>query len=251
MSMIIYIFLLVSSVFLSGCHPSHPESQLPQEEAADNEESRMIQIENLTVTEKALTLDYHVSNPFTHDIRICQDIDTEGKYDVETRIDAETVWIRLRLDCVTEHTAVRGPVAIAKYLRLPPGESHSGRILLDLPIRNASPAYDLRFWERRKKRKEIVLHHAVFEVGYFGPKWNKFFDSKSERIKQEPIKSKPTVIRSFYYLSFNPFITEETLDGKLREVIYVQPWSSVRNQECAQVLITDVDIPCSVSIDDK
>ncbi len=104
----------------------------------------------------------------------------------------------------------------------------------------------------RKEYKEIVLHRAVFEVGYFGPKWNEFFDSKyDERIKQEPFKSKPTVIGSYYYLSFNPFITEETLDGKLREVIYVQPWSSVSNQECAEVLITDVDIPCSVVVDDK
>ena len=178
MTTILYIFLFACSVFLSGCRPCRTDSQLPKEKAADNGQCRMIEIENITVAEKALTLDYRVSNPFPDDIRVCQDIDIlgkYGKYDVETRIADETVWIRLRLDYVREDNVLQNPAFIAKYIRLAPGESHSGRILLDLPIRNASPVY--RFREGRKKRKEIVLHRAVFEVGYFGGKMAKFFDS--------------------------------------------------------------------------
>lgn len=248
MNTILYTLLLACSVFLSGCCRTR---QIPEAVAREKEPPEMIQIRNLTLTDKTLTLDYRVSNPFEDDIRVCYDTWVHGKQgvqDTKTRIDGETVWIKLSFN-VEPSGAFQNPPTVGKYVRLPPGESYSGRILKDLPLRDYSR--EPRRGRGRKERKEIVLHRAVFEVGYFGPKWNKFFDSKSERIKQEPIKSKPTVIRSFYYLSFNPFITEETLNGKLREVIYVQPWSSVRNQECAEVLITDVDIPCSVAIDDK
>jgi hypothetical protein len=246
--MIIYIFLLAYSVFLIGCRPSRPDSQLSREKVPEEGQCLMLDIENLTVTEKALTLDYEVSNPFTHDIRICQDIDTEGKYDVETRIDAETVWIKLRFNLARNFH--RDPPAIAKYLRLPRGEPHSGRIILNLPIRNASPVYD--FEERRKKRKQIVLHRAVFEVGYFGGEFGEFFDVASEILKEKGIKRNIQVIGGRKLLLTQPLIVEEIQDSQPREVVYVDDlWSSIKLEKSARVVVTDVDIPCSVVDDDK
>jgi hypothetical protein len=245
--MIIYIFLLAISVFLSGCRP---DSQLPKEKVADNGQCRMIEIQNLTATEKTLALEYRVSNPFTDDIWVCQDIDTEGKYDVETRIDAETVWIKLRFNLARNFH--RDPPAIAKYLRLPPGQFHSGRISLNLPIRNASPLYDFELEEDRKKRKEIVLHRAVFEVGYFGCEFGEFFDVAAEILKEREIKRNIQVIGGRKLLLTQPLIVEEIQDGQPREVVYVNDlWSSTKLEESAKVVITDVDIPCSVAIDDK
>ncbi len=224
-------------------------SQVPKEKAADNEEYHMIEIQNLTFTEKTLTLDYRVTNPFTKDIRVCQDIDVYDGDHVETRIDAETIWIRLRFN-LERDSAFRSPYPIAKYLRLSPGQSHSGRIVLDLPIRNASPVYHFR--EGRKKRKQIVLHRAVFEVGYFGGKMSKFFDAVSEEINEKGIKPKTKGGLLGDMLQFQPAIVEEIQDGQPREVVYVDElWPSINCEESAKVVVNDVDIPCSVVVDDK
>ncbi len=245
MTTILYIFLFACSVFLSGCHPY---TQLAREKAADNGKCGMLQIENLTVTEKTLMLDYRVSNHFAYDIRVCQDIDFDGREHVETRIDAETVWIKLRFNL--ERNIHRDPQAIAKYLRLSPGESHSGKIILNLPIRNASPVY--YFDEDRKEHKQIVLHRAVFEVGYFGAEFGEFFDVAAEILKERGIKHDFSVRRGRKVLQAQPLIVEEMQDGQPREVVYVNDlWSSTKLEESAEVLITDVAIPCSVVVDDK
>lgn len=238
MTTIFCVILLTCSVLLSGCR-----------RAPDSEEGRMLEIENLTVTEKALTLDYRVSNPFEQDIWVCEDIDVNGEYDVETRIDAETVWIKLRFNLA--RNVHRDPPAIAKYLRLLPGESHSGRILLNLPIRNASPVYSFSD-ERRKEHEQIVLHRAVFEVGYFGGEFGEFFDVAAEIFKEKGIKRNIQVIGGRKLLLTQPLIVEEILDGQPREVVYVDDlWSSIKLEESAKVVCTDVDIPCSVAVDDK
>jgi len=152
----ICVILLACSVLLNGCRQrSHPSKAC-----------HMIKIQNFEVTEKTLTLDYQVSNPFEYGIWACEDIDTRSKYDVETRIDAETVRIKLLSNLETNLAPEIG--TLAKYRRLSPGESHSERILLNLPIRNASPVYE--FHEDRKKHKQVFLHRAVFEVGYFEDK---------------------------------------------------------------------------------
>lgn len=245
MTTILYIFLLACSVFLGGCHP---DSQVSREKAPEKGPCLMLEIENLTVAENALTLDYRVSNPFAYDIRVCQDIDVYGRYDVETRIDAETVWIKLRFNL--EDNAFSSPPPIAKYLRLSPGESHSGRILLNLPIRNASPVY--YFDEDRKEHEQIVLHRAVFEVGYFGAKFGKFFDIVSKQIKEKGIKPKTKGVLLGSGLPFQPAIVEEIQDGQPREVVYVDDrWPSISGEESAKVVVTDVDIPCSVVVDEK
>ena len=62
----------------------------------------------------------------------------------------------------------------------------------------------------------------------------------------------PIVSGLYYYLPVNPLITKETLDGQLREVMYLREYTSTQTKEkFAKVLITDADIPCSIVIDDK
>ena len=249
MNTILYSFLLVCSVLLGGCWRAR---QLPGDLTPEKEPPKMIQIQNFSLTDKALTLDYRVSNPFEDNIRVCHDTGVYGNQEVQhvaTRIDGETLWIKLRFHLEMD-TSLRNPPAIAKYVRLSPGESYPGRIRLGLPIENMSPVYS--FHAGPEKRHEIVVPCAIFEVGYFGPRWNEFFDSVSEGIKKQGIKPETMVIGKFHYLQSNPLIAEETQDGQSREVTYISElWPSLRDEESSQVLITGVNIPCSVAVDDK
>ncbi|TKJ38280.1 MAG: hypothetical protein CEE38_05850 [Planctomycetes bacterium B3_Pla] len=262
---IFYIFLLACSVFLNGCGRSRqiPEDlaaekespemiQIPENVAPEQEPPEMIDVQNLTVAGNILTLDYRVSNPFDDDIRVCHDRTVYGKQDVQhvkTRIHGETVRIILG-DNVIRGGGFPNPLPVAKYVRLEPGEFYSGRVLLDLPIRDHSP----ELWNQRrgKERKEIALRRAVFEVDYFGSESNEHFDSVSERHKMKGTTPKLTVIGPHYYLSSSPTIIEEIVDGKLREAIYVPHSGAPRkNKESAQVIITNVAIPCSVVVEDQ
>ena len=214
----------------------------------------MIQVRNVTLTDKTLTLDYRVSNPFEEGIWVCYDTWVHGEQGLQntaTRIHGETVRIKLCFNLESVGGAVfSDPLAVAKYVRLRPVESCSGRILLDLPIRG----YSREGREGRKERKQIILHRAILEVGYlrtFGPKWTKILDSRAEKLRKEGIKPKPIVDGPYYILPVDPLITEEALDGQLREVMYLHYKSFVDKEESAEVLITDVDISCSVVVDDE
>lgn len=281
MKKLLYALLLACLALLGGCSQS---KQIPKDLAGEREPSEivqcaedtapekapaemvkipgeglvteqeppgMIQIENLTVTDNTLTLDYRVSNPFQDDIRVCHDRAVYGKQDVQhakTRIHGETVWIMLGDNVISG--GFPNPLPVAKYVRLAPGESYSGKILLDLPIRDQSP--DLWSQRRGKEHREAVLGRAVFEVDYREPNSNQYFDSVSERRKMKGTEPKLTVVGPYYYLSHSPTITEETVDGKLREVIYVEhSGAPPKNEESAQVVITDVAIPCSIVVDDE
>ena len=214
----------------------------------------MIQVRNVTLTDKTLTLDYRVSNPFEEGIWVCYDTWVHGEQGLQntaTRIHGETVRIKLCFNLESVGGAVfSDPLAVAKYVRLRPGESCSGRILRNLPIKDR-----VHQWRaERKEHKEIVLHRAVFEIGYigkFGPEWDKIIASWADKFERGGIKPKPKVDGSIYYLPVNPLITEETLDGQLREVMYLHYKSFVDKEESAEVLITDVDISCSVVVDDE
>jgi len=145
--------------------------------------------------------------------------------------------------------AFENPTGVAKYIRLLPGEAFAGRIVQDLPIEG-----HVHGWQaERKKHKEIILQRAIFEIGYFGPELNRFFDSLSEEIKKNPDKSKPVITPGpFYYLQFNPFITEERLDGILREVMYIDENAPlIEEEKSVETIITDVNIPCSVVVEEK
>ncbi len=57
---------------------------------------------------------------------------------------------------------------------------------------------------------------------------------------------------SVYFLPISPLITEEELDGQLREVMYLHEYSSLQGkEESAEISITDVNILCSVVADNK
>jgi hypothetical protein len=223
------VILLTCSLFLAGCR----RNSQPDEQKA----SKMIKIENLTVTEKALILDYQVSNPFEDDIWVCEDVDTYGKDDVEIRIDIETVRIKLRSNLETN--ILREIAALAKYRLLSPGQSHSGKILLNLPIRNASPVYD--FHEDRKKHRQIVLKRAVFEIGYFEGKYISRISEVLEKFKSG---------KSSYELQntqFDPRIEEEIEDGQSYQFLYcTNLWPGPNDEKTAKIVITDNDITCSV-----
>ena len=251
MTNIFCVILLACSVFLGGCYRIR---EIPEDLTREKEPAEMIQIRNLTLTDTTLTLNYRVSNPFEDSIWVCYDIWVFGEQDVQNtaaRIDGETVWIKLRLN-LRPVVAFVDPVALVKYVRLPPGEFCSGRILQNLPIKDG-----LREWgAEHKEHKEIVLHRVIFEIGYIGTKWNAFLDSlaekMAEKMKERSIEPKPRILGPHYVPPVIPFITEETLDGQLREVMYLYEHSSLeKREESAEVLITDVDIPCSVVVDDK
>jgi len=247
MTTILYIFFGVCYVFLSGCYCVR---QTQENRDPDIEAHQMIQIQNFTLTERNLSFDYKVSNPFAEDIRVCQDINVYGNQHVATIIDAETVRIQLRLN-IERDKALRDPPAIAKYLRMPPGESYSGRILLNLPIRNASPVNYFPE-EEDKERMQIVLHRVVFEVGYFGIRLNKGFEVIAKTLKEWGIKGDIPIdpVSGLHDLRGGPVIKEEIQNGQSCEVVYInEGWSTIKAEEFAKVVITDVDVPCSIAVD--
>ena len=84
----------------------------------------------------------------------------------------------------------------------------------------------------------------------FGPKWQARIDSDAEKMKEGLIPSKPSVLGNFYFIPVNPLITEEKIDGRLGKVMYLMERSSiVEKEESTEVLIVDVNIPCSVVVD--
>jgi len=222
---------LICSVMLGSCSQ---RTQVPEEETAESIGKRMIHIENFTVTDKALTLDYKVSNPFGYDIWICEDIDIDGRYVVETRISPGTLNIKLcfNLEC----NAYLYRSVSAKYRLLKPGESHSGKILLSLPVRNASPVYG--FAENRTELRQTVLNRAVLEVGYLK---GEVIDRTLEIIRlvrlDDPSRKKADNM---------PEVKEEMTEGQSRKVAIVpQSWQEIDKEKSAKVVITDVEIPCS------
>jgi hypothetical protein len=261
---ILFILLLVYSVFLGNCSHTkqtedlaiekkqskgtqevvivekEPLEQIQEAITREKEQPLIIQIQRLSVTDETITLNYRLSNPNKEDIWVCYDIGVYGKQEVQgaaMRIDGETVRIQLRCN-IERFPGFQDPIPVAKYVRLQPGESCTGKIVRDSPI---------------KEHKVIFLHHAIFEVGYFSPKWNKFFDSLSKESKKEKIKPKPKVIGQYYHLPDNPLITEEILDSQLCEVMYLHELFTtwISNEEFAEVVVNDITIPCSIVVDDK
>jgi len=236
----LYTFLAVCSFFLAGCGRV---GQGPKAMVQEEEPHNMIQIQNLSLTDKILTLDYQILNPFDDDIWICYDIwvhDEQGAQDTSVRIDGDSVRILLRYNLESVGGMVlENPPGVAKYVRLRPEESCSGKIIQNLPIGDYA-----REPQAESKEHKKILHRVVFEVGYFGPEMKELFDSWSEKIKKEPDKYKPLIAGRYYYLSISPFITEEPLDGKLREVMYIEEYTPIiRKEESTEATITDVNIP--------
>jgi len=195
----------------------------------------MIHIDNFTMTDKTLTLDYKVSNPFEYDIWVCEDIDINGEYDVETRISPGTLNIKLcfNLEC----NVYLYNLVFAKYRLLKPGESHSGKILLSLPVRNASPVY--AFTENRTEFRRTILNRAVFEVGYLKGEVIDRFLEIMRQVRLNYPSAKKAVNR--------PEIKEEIIGGQSRKFALVpHVWQDGLDKEkSAKVVITNIEIPCS------
>lgn len=235
MTTIFYVILLACSLLLSGCSSNR---QTNKDKTQEKVASHMIKIQNLEVTEKTLTLDYAVLNPLDQDIWVCEDIDIYGKYDVETRIDSETVLIKLSFNLPIN--MFREPGAFAKYRLLSPEESHSGKILLNLPIRNASPVYN--FHEDGKKHEQIVLHRAVFEVGYFEGNLEKVLLESIYKGKRDPTNEQ---------LYFEMLMLVQIQYADSGNTVYLHHrWPGLSMEKSAKVVITDVNIPCSIAVDE-
>ncbi len=246
---------LACSAIMGGClTPGQTQHYM----VGEAEPLGMIQIQNVSLTDKTLTLEYQVSNPFEEDIRVCHAAWVYGNREVQhaiTRIRDNTVRIILgNVDKelnARELRVTKNPRPIAKYIRLEPGEFYSGRVVLDLPIRDYSLEPEPRSTRPREENEDIILRHVVFEVGYFGPKLNKFFDTVPEMNNVEGIEPKLTLIGPFYYLATCPLIVDEMQDGQAREVMYAfTSWVANTGEESAAVVLTsDAAIPCSVPED--
>lgn len=230
MNAIFLAILLTCSVMLSGCsRRNRPSGEKVPEKIGE----LMLRIENATVDENILTLDYKVSNRFEFDIWVCQDIDIYGGFDVETRITPGALQIKLCFDLECNLIFYRS--VFAKYRLLKPGESNSGTILLSLPVRNASPVYD--FNEDRTKYRRTVLNRVVFEVGYInGEDINKALEF-AKRDKQN--------IPSGNILVGAPEMREEIIDGQLcKFAIVPQVWEGLVKEKSVKVVVTEVEVPC-------
>jgi len=220
---------LICYLMLGGCSRRPP----PAEDAtAESIGERMIHIENFSVTEKTLMLDYKVSNPFEYDIWVCEDIDITGKYEVETRISPGT--LRIKLCFNLESNVFIYNQVFAKYRLLMPGESHSGKIHLNLPVKSASPVYV--FSEIRKELKREILTRAIFEVGYLkGEVINKTLEiMKLVRLDDPSAKKADNM----------PEIKEEIINGQSCKLILAPYyWQGLSEEKSAEVVITDVEIP--------
>ena len=249
-----YIFLLACSLLLTGCWGT---AKTLENHAPEKEASLMILIEDVKLTDKTLTLDYDVSNALADDIWVCEaPCVFNCVRQATTRIDGETLWIEFRskTERETDIIVLSDPPGIAKYLRLRPGESHSGIIVLDLPIMEVPSGIYSLTEERAKKRKQVVLHRAILEVGYFAPRYNRFFVDASAMAKEGlGIKDDDTsVVSPVFGLRIDPYVVDEIHEGKSRRVLYIGDNSPSRElEESAKVLITDVNIPCSVVVDDQ
>ena len=249
MKIITYIFLLVCFVVCNGCCcccPCPCTKQNPVDVVTTEEKTIpivKIQDPTLTQTYETLTLEYTVSNPFTEAIWVCHDTDIHPNDNIQNvvrRTDGETLWIRLGANPNINLSVIADPASISKYCRLLPGESCSGKIVFDLPLRNISIVSDLK-----TDREQIIVNRVVLEVGYLGCIFNKFFDYVRKQMKEDKIDPKPLKMdESYYLLPYSPLISEERQDGQSREVVYINSESpTLLKEEYAEAVFPYVDIP--------
>ena len=123
----------------------------------------------------------------------------------------------------------------AKYRLLRLGQSHSGKILLSLPVRNASPVY--YFTKPRTELRRTTLNRAVFEVGYLK---GEVVDRAIEIMRLVRLDD-PNAKKS----DNMPEVKEEMLGGESRKFAIVPyTWQEIDKEKSATLVITDVEIPC-------
>ena len=145
------------------------------------ESGQLLEVERFALTEENLTLDYRVTNTFPRDIWVCTSLDgfkPEGEAFFERRIIDQTLRISCRGNL--EHNAFIVGEGHAIYRRLAPGQSRSGSILLDLPIRPISPVH-FDFNDLFVPEKSVILNQVVLEIGYFSEDLAALMSESSER----------------------------------------------------------------------
>lgn len=243
MSINVRIFILMCSVFFLGCGV---ESQISKEKVPEKELSQMVDIQDHSLTDKTLTLDYQVTNIFNDDIWVLLEKNRSGFPYAITRIDEDWIWIKQRY-CheIVEPIDWANRLGRGEYLRLAPGESYSGKILPDLPIKDGFR--ELK--DNRKELKKVVAHRIILEVGYFGPQYSKMFRATAERFG---IKGNLDIALSHPYIPADFFLAETTRDGQSCEIAFMwKRWPFLRLEESAKDFRTNVDIPCSIVVDDE
>lgn len=225
------ISLLLCWSLLTGCAN---DSTLGKSEKGKEQDNGMIKIDNFRVSEKNIGFEYEIRNGFSHDIWVCDKLDVYGEFNVETRIEKEILFIKLRsnLPC----NVILEEAVVAKYRRLRPGATHKRKISLEVPIGNASPVYD--FGE--PDRKNIVeLRQAIFEVGYFTEDLAKEVSDCIRKGKENPNNEE-----AYFDALTLEGINEE---NDLKNVVYIYHlWEARTKEKVFRADITGVSIPCYV-----
>ena len=167
----------------------------------------------------------------SHNIWVCDDIDVYGEFNVETRIEKEILFIKLRFNLPRSDLLVQA--VVAKYRRLQPGAIHKGKVSLELPIGNASPVYNFGELE---KENTVELHHAVFEVGYFTEDLVKMISDDIKKGNEDPNDE------DAYLMAF----LLEGIDQKdSSDVAYIPHlWTGKTSEKVLKVDITNIRVPC-------
>ena len=222
MTKVFHVLVLALFAFLYACC----RNQVAVNGVPEKYLSQMIHIKNVELTEKTVILDYIVSNPYEHEIWVCEDIDRYGKYDVETRIAEKTLCVKLRL--LLEINILRSRAVYARYRRLAPGDSRLGRVVLNLPARNASPLFS--FGERHKNRRKITLRSVCLEVGYFKGDLLKMISERIKKDEREVHKIKQSHSQD--------------------DAIYLSHlWPGLVLETASKAIVADVNIPGSVVVE--
>jgi len=199
----------------------------------------VVEIRNVTMQGEWLTISYTVSNPFMDEIWICEELDSGNDPQVETRVEDETVFIRLRLglECNIDRYTGLG----ARYSRFLPGQSDSRSISLALPIRNASPLYS--FGEKARMRELTTRHRLVLEVGYFD-------DSLNDAIETEiaSLSKRNDSLGNEAVLGLRE-ISEEIHEGQLQKIMYTDHLRLGAMEESATAVFSGINVPCSVMVE--
>jgi hypothetical protein len=212
MKILVKLLLATCLGLVNGCSPGGAGeiSCAGAEEAnkpVKEDESRILQVRKLDIMSDYLSLDYLVHNPFDHDIWVCYDLDVGSKNrvserDAATRIAGGTLWIRLH-----EHLEwdFFGDPVVARYRRVPSGNSVSENLLLPVPVTNDSPVY--AYGHRNDVR--AFAHRVVFELGYF-------------------TEDLPSLLSQW---------------GDANSVLISRPWAQLDLEQIAEATIADVNVP--------
>jgi hypothetical protein len=221
---------IAGCVFSGRSSCSEVPRKLTQETAA-GKETPILQIRNLNVSRGTILVEYRVGNPFSHDIWVAEDASTSGRTEgqsAEQRIVDGTLYIDFRFD--VDKDIISAEHAFTRYRRLAAGQSHSGMIVLDLPVRNNFYAYWVYGFGRPEE--DVVLHRLVLTVGYFVEDLPNLLSESAQRDWMVP---------GLHY--WQP----KSSDPSIAFVSHV--WEGLRFEQSVQAAVDDINIAAAVPAD--